>query len=253
MSNEELVALIQSGERDHLLELWEQVQAFAVQRAKRRMILTDGYGGVTFDDLYNSGYVALAAAVESYDSAQGMSFIGWYAYALKTAFAEAGGYLGRKQAGDPIHTAGSLDAPISGEDEAADLIDIVADPTAADALEAVEDSIYTQQLHEALDAAIARLPADGSELIRTIYYGGNKQSDIAAERGVSKQSIARKKQECLARLRRPDCMKYLRGFVEDCTPWEWCSGVHVVEQIAVERERLAERYIHGIYDAAKNI
>lgn len=38
------------------------------------MTLSGGFsGGVEFDDLYQSGYLALVAAVEAYDPARGMS------------------------------------------------------------------------------------------------------------------------------------------------------------------------------------
>ena len=102
MSNEELVALIQGGERDKLSELWTQVERFVAKKARHRMMASNGFGGVEFDDLYNSGYIALVAAVESFDAAGG-SFIGWLALHLKTAFAKAGGYRSRKQA--QLHTA----------------------------------------------------------------------------------------------------------------------------------------------------
>lgn len=63
MTNEELVLKIQSGEQDRLPELWEQVERFVASRAQRLMTLyANGYmtnnGGVEFDDLYNSGYIA---------------------------------------------------------------------------------------------------------------------------------------------------------------------------------------------------
>ena len=47
-SNEELARLIQSGQRDRLLELWAQVRRFALWRARRWA----AFGrGVTVDDL----------------------------------------------------------------------------------------------------------------------------------------------------------------------------------------------------------
>lgn len=116
MTNEELALLAQGGERDKLVELWAQVERFVAQQANRRLALSGGLGGVEFGDLYDAGYLALAAAVDTYDPLAGMSFIGWLAFHLRTAFAEAGGYRSRKQARDPLHRAGSLDVPM-GEDE----------------------------------------------------------------------------------------------------------------------------------------
>lgn len=90
MSNEELTVLIQAGEREYLPQLWAQVERFVAKQASRRMTATGGFGGVEFGDLYDSGYIALVAAAESFDPEAGGSFIGWLALHLKTAFAEAG-------------------------------------------------------------------------------------------------------------------------------------------------------------------
>ena len=90
MSNEELVALIQAGDREQLPRLWAQVERFVAKLARRRMVVTDGFGGVEFDDLYNSGYDALVTAAGSFDPGAGRSFIGWLTLHLKTAFARSG-------------------------------------------------------------------------------------------------------------------------------------------------------------------
>lgn len=71
MSNEELVVLIQGGDRELLPQLWGQVERFVAKQASRRMAATGGFGGVEFEDLYSSGYIALVAAVDSFDPAAG--------------------------------------------------------------------------------------------------------------------------------------------------------------------------------------
>lgn len=45
MTNEELVELIQVGERELLPELWAQVEQFVAQQARRRLVLSGGLGG----------------------------------------------------------------------------------------------------------------------------------------------------------------------------------------------------------------
>lgn len=239
MSNEELVELIQNGDVNRLSELWEQVQAFARQQANRTMILSGDIGGVTVDDLYNSGFIALAAAVKSYNATRGMSFIGWYKYALKSAFAEARGYQSKKR--DPINAAMSLDAPVY-DDNDLDLVDTVSDPSAESLFEDAEQRIYNEQLHEALDTAINRLPAKTGEVMRSIFFDGKTAKAIAAEQGVSFQLICARKRDGLRRLRRPESIKQIQTFVDQRTPWEWHRGTHVTEQITIERERLAKKY-----------
>ena len=93
MSNEELVAAIQAGE-DRMCELWEQVDGLVKWKAKQVMTALDGRCGVDFDDLYQSGYPALVAAVDSYNPESGV-FSTWFLYSLNTAFAEATGFRTR--------------------------------------------------------------------------------------------------------------------------------------------------------------
>ena len=148
-TNEELVALIQAGDREKLGSLWSQTERFVHLQAHRRFLLSDGFGGVEVEDLYQSGYFALVAAADTYDPAAGRSFISWLALALKTAFAEASGYRSRRQARDPLHRAGSMDAPVSEDGDAA-VGDLIADPAAADAFQDAERRVYLEQLHDAL-------------------------------------------------------------------------------------------------------
>lgn len=150
MTNEQLAAAVQAGEADRLAELWAQVERFVAQQANRRFA---SLRGVEFDDLYNTGFLAVHAAAQTYDPARGMSFIGWLELALRTAFAEAGGYRSRKQGKDPLHRAGSLDAPIS-EDDDTTLGELQADPSAAASLEAAERRIWCAQLRGVLDRAL---------------------------------------------------------------------------------------------------
>lgn len=151
-------------ERDKLPELWNQVERFVAMQARRRVLLSDGLGGVEAEDLYQSGYIALVAAAESYNPETGRSFISWLALALKTAFAEAGGYRNRKQALDPLHRAGSLDAPISRDEDDGTLADLQADPGAAQDFQDMEDRLYREQLHNALEKALAELPDNQAAL-----------------------------------------------------------------------------------------
>lgn len=44
MTNEELVELIQGGERELLPELWAQVERFVAQQARHRLVLSGGSG-----------------------------------------------------------------------------------------------------------------------------------------------------------------------------------------------------------------
>ncbi len=247
MTNEELVLKIQSGERDRLPELWEQVERFVANRAQRLMTLyANGYmtntGGVEFDDLYNSGYIALVAAVDTYKPDSEMQFIGWFAFALQTAFAKIGGWRSSGQRSDALRRAVSLDAPPSedgGEDVRA-LAEFVEDPSAAQSLQGVEDSIYHDQLHAALERALEQLTDEERNCIRRRYWEGCTQKEAGG---------GRLEEKALIKLRRPSVRRELESFVDSRTPYYLRvgvdayqnTGVSAVEKIVFIREHLRKQ------------
>lgn len=178
MSNEELVALIQAGDRERLPELWEGVRRFVWKQANRRYLLTDGLGGVEVDDLRQSGFLALAAAVDTFDPAAGRSFVSWLADYVKTEFAVAGGYRSRKQSFDPLHRAGSLDVPVS-EDIDTFIVDLIEDPDAAQAFRNAERRLYVGQLQNTIESALAQLPPDQRAAVIGRYWRDEAVDDRA--------------------------------------------------------------------------
>lgn len=239
MTNEELVAKIQAGERDRLPQLWSQVERFVAKRANRIMTMyATGYmansGGVEFDDLYNSGYLALVAAVDTYKPDKGMKFISWFAFFVKTAFGNAGGWKSQKN--DALRKAMSLDAPIDGEDDSDPLAQIVEDTGAAQDIQAVEDKIFQEQLHAALERALQHLPDAEVEAIRGKYFWGRELSSVekrAERRGLSRLSAHAS----------------LRQYIELHTPYYLRVGVKSfqnsgdssVERIVFKREQLMQK------------
>ena len=246
MGNEELVALIQGGDREKLAALWEQGERFVAQQARRRVLFSGGLGGVEVDDLYQSGYIALVAAADSYDPAAGCSFIGWLSLALKTAFAEAGGYRSRRQARDPLHRAGSLDAPVrAGDEEANALGDFIPDHDAVQDFQDAEDRLYLEQLHNVLEKALDELPDQQSDAIRRHFYQNRSLEEIAAAEGISGEAVRQRQEKGLRALRQ---QRDLQQFVEDRTPYYLRVGVSefkrtgesAVERIVFRREQLME-------------
>ncbi len=215
MTNEELVALIQAGERDRLPELWDQVERFVANRANRLLIAMGDRAtahGLEFGDLYNSGYFALVAAVDYFDPAAGCSFIGVLAMHIKSAFAETGGYRTSKR--DPITMATSMDAPVkngSDDGDSAAFGDFIADPKAAQELQDVEEQIYQEQLHAALERALDTLEVDEEAVIRARYYQGRTLEEI----GPKARTL---ESHALVKLRRPRVRNELEQYIEQCTP-----------------------------------
>lgn len=74
---------------------------------------------MTFDDLYQSGYIALADAVDRYERQEDGTFIALFMLRLKSAFMEASGSRGKTSVLDPIRQicTQSLDAPLDGAED----------------------------------------------------------------------------------------------------------------------------------------
>lgn len=255
MTNEELVALIQAGERNRLPELWEQVERFVAWKASKLLIALGpdnaASAGVEFDDLYNSGYIALVDAVESYRHEGECKFTTWLAFHLKNTFAKTGGWRGktgdRQKALDSLNrkSTRSMDAPVTGgadDGDKAAFGDFIPDPSAAQAFQNVEEQLYQEQLHAALERALDTLEADEEATIRARYYQGRTLEETGPQ--------ARKlESHALVKLRRPQVRRELEQFIEQRTPYYLRVGVQTfqntwesaVERILFMREQMREK------------
>lgn len=215
MSNEELVAVIQAGAPERMGELWEQVCGLVKWKANQVMTAMEGCPGrgVEFDDLYQSGFPAMVAAVESYDPAAG-AFSTWFIYHLKTAFAEATGYRTKKGRLDPINNALSLDKPLT-DDADSDLFgEFIPDQRAAATLEAIEDREYQKQLHDALEIALGAVPENYGEVLRLRYYQDMTTKECGEAMGIDAEKVRQLEDKALDTLRRPKNAACLRSFVD---------------------------------------
>lgn len=177
MTNEELVALIQAGERDRLPELWEQVERFVALQANRLLHAMGpdraALAGVEFGDLYNSGYFALVDAAERYDPEAGAKFITFFAMRLKSYFSDTTGFRLARQRKDPLNSAKSMDARLKeGDEDSGAFGDFIPDPRAAQALQDVEDGIQRDYTRQAVRQALEQLPTEERLAIKARYYEG---------------------------------------------------------------------------------
>ena len=177
MTNEELVALIQAGERDRLPELWEQVERFVALQANRLLHAMGpdraALAGVGFGDLYNSGYFALVDAAERYDPEAGAKFITFFAMRLKSYFSDTTGFRLARQRKDPLNSSKSLDARLKeGDEDSGAFGDFIPDPKAAQALQDVEDGIQRDYTRQAVRQALEQLPTEERLAIKAYYYEG---------------------------------------------------------------------------------
>lgn len=244
MSNEELVAAIRAGE-DRMGELWEQVCGLVKWKANHVMTAMEGFPGcgVEFDDLYQSGYPAMVAAVESYDPAAG-AFSTWFMFYLKNAFAETVGYRTKKGRLDPLNNALSMDKPLTDEADSSTFGEFIPDLKAAATLEAVEDREYQRQLRDALELALGAVPEECSAVLRLRYYQDMPTNDCGEVLGVDAEKVRRLEDKGIQILRRPKNAACLRSFVDfnfychtGMTAFTH-TGMSVQERYLVEQERL---------------
>lgn len=203
-SNEELVALIQGGAKEYIPDLWEQIVGLVKWRARYEMTLWHGYGGVEYDDLINAGYIAMFAAVESYDPSSGCKFSTWLMYYLKNACAETIGYRTKREKNDPINVAASLNAPLGDDSDDGEFGDVVADPNGEKPIDGFIDSTWNTQLHEALEAALTDLPDDMAEIMRAKFWNGASRDEIATAKGVTPEKVRSLEGQAIRTLRKPE-------------------------------------------------
>ena len=247
MSNEELVAAIQAGQTELLSQLWGSVEKLISWRAICFLAMLSAAGlchGVESDDLINSGYFAVLAAVKTYDPSR-CKFSHWFMVYLKTAFADATGYRTEKQKHDPLRYALSIDAPLDDTDSDT-LGDLQADPSATIPFEDVDTAIFGDQLHHALEEVISELPEVQAEIIRRHYWDQQTLEEIAASIGKSTERIRQLEERAIRTMRTPPYCDGLENFVEQRTNYYARVGIaefrrihtSATERIVFDRERL---------------
>lgn len=254
MTNEELVKLIQAGERDKLPLLWEGVRGFVAKTAYSYIVIFDGRYGVELDDLIQAGFIAMVKAAETYLPGDA-KFLTWLTYHLKTAFAEAAGRRTERQRKDPLQTAESLYTPISDDGDGV-LLDELEDPV--DPIDEFENREYNVQLHSALEDVLATIPQYGADVLRLHFFHDLPLTQIAESRGVSTEAISAKKRDGLNAMRRKVNTRLgakLKAFIEGETKYYTGMGLSrfnttltsPIEAAVIWREGQMERAENAVY------
>ncbi len=258
-SLETLAGEIQSGHNELMPELWERSRKFIILQAKRYFNQSLNRCGVEEDDLIQQGYFALCDAVKTYDHLKGMGFLGWLDFHLKREFRCAAGLIRHidengKQYVSPsiLDQASSLDRPLYDDDPDSDsLASLVIDERAAAAIDEVEQRIYNEELHEALDSVIDTLSSEDEHLIRSLYYNGESVRSYADRTGIeSIRKIYTQRNNALDNMRKitrtkPEGKK-LREMVDEQTNFYLKVSPAVfntthesaIEKIILKRERI---------------
>lgn len=246
MSNEELATAIQKGRTDLLPRLWQQVVGYVRKRAAETAAkLSPGYG-VTVEDLTQSGYLALVAAVEKYEPERGV-FLPWLDLHLRSGFAAAGGYRTTRR--DPLNEARSLDGPLSSADGESETTFVDTLPDERDDYADADERIYNEQLHTALDRALDTLPDTQADVLRERYWSGAGLRTIAENHGISIEAVRQRERAGLSRLRTSSTRRSLEAFLDENTNFYTGTGAatfvrsgSAVENSVLRREELTRRW-----------
>ena len=208
MTNEELARRIQQGERDLLLQLWEQVRRYAHDRAYKWQKAAGGRGGTTVEDLEQEAFIAFLEALEGWRAEAGQ-FLTWYGYRLKAAFTVATGQRTQRDRLDPLQGCLSLDAPLTDQEgDSFTLTDIIPDPQAEDDMGAVEERDRQTAIQRVLDS----LQDDQRQVIILRYFYNLTREQVARRLHLTKTRATAIEAAGLRFLRHPSRSRELREY-----------------------------------------
>lgn len=200
MSNEELVAEIQAGKTDMLMPLWEQnIRYVTGKAAVWKRAFAQHNNSFDLDDLIQSGWLALVAAVDYYNPEKECPFLTVFNFFIKKQFQKVIGIQSSKR--DAMFYASfSLDAPLAEDDETT-FGDQTPDPRAIEEFEAVENEEMLQQVRQTLDAVADELLNDKQWEVYQSLLGGLKYVEMAENDTVTAARIYQRKEDVFNILR----------------------------------------------------
>ena len=184
----EIAKAVRNGSAD-ILDLWEAVRQFAVGEAIRWARAFDQRSGVTAEDLEQVAFIALLDTIERWEPDRG-GFNTCLGYYLKRAFAQATSVRTERLRRDPLNNSpASLDLPIMPDSDLT-LGEIICDPSAESAFDAVED----RDLEQAVAEALSQLPEnDRTAMVDEFWHGrrADERTRSAALRHLRHPSVSR--------------------------------------------------------------
>lgn len=215
-TNAALAALAATGNSYALGQLWELnkglLRSMFWKWYPAHKAQADAHG-LTADDFEQEGFFAVQHAAQTYDPAQG-AFTTWLTAAMQRQIQRTitngharnvtgeDGKLHTTSA-DPLNHCTSLDVPLDDEDGGSDTLgDLQEDPAAAAELDAVEDDLFREQLHDAIEEALAKLSGNEADVIRRRYYQRQTWAEIEEDSGIKTSQGRTTEHSALTKLRR---------------------------------------------------
>ena len=215
-TNAALAALAATGNSYALGQLWELnkglLRSMFWKWYPAHKAQADAHG-LTADDFEQEGFFAVQHAAQTYDPAQG-AFTTWLTAAMQRQIQRTltnghartvTGEDGRQHttSADLLNHCTSLDVPLDDEDGgSATLGDLKEDATAAAELDAVEDKLFQEQLHSALEEALAKLTDREADVLRRRYYQQQPLREVGEAYGVAWSRTQQVEKAAMRKLRR---------------------------------------------------
>ena len=186
MTNEELARKAKDGDRDALIELWEQNHGLAAYISRRRYNQQESHGrmcGVDMDDFMQTTFLALVKAVGYYDPEKAFSFNSYWTNCIKNEFNVLLGVRSTKR--DALNFCVSIDRALTVDGDADDgtLKDMIPDPT--DEMESSNERIYRSQVNDVLHREIDKLTPDQQRALHCRFWQGMTRARTAGIMGIT--------------------------------------------------------------------
>ena len=196
-TNAALAALAATGNAFALGQLWEINKGLLHSMFWRwypaHKALADAHG-LTADDFEQEGYFAVQYAAQTFNPEAG-SFSTWLWQAMQRQIARALTNGHRRNitgtdgkihtiSSDPLNHCTSLDAPADMDGESDTTFgELLPDQTAAREMQGVEDRLYHEQMHDAVESALQKLVPEEADVIRQRFYLDKTRQETASAVG----------------------------------------------------------------------
>lgn len=209
MTQEEMAAEIQEGNKSLIPDLWEDTKRFIYKRlnhivkrnpANRTAMVR---AGITFEDLEQEAFPLFIDAINAFDPRGGYTFLSRLKYSAENTFFALVNISTAKGRHDPMNTGERLEQPVAGTDEEDCFIgDLIPDPAAEKEIEDVIERNFQRQRALSVRKAVDELEPAEKQTIIGVYYEGKNLRILAKERGIAYQDLQSQKQKALRQLRK---------------------------------------------------
>lgn len=225
MTNEQIAALIGTGEADELLPmLWERTRklyrkwsnVYASRRSERCLQC-----GVTAEDILSECYFAMLDAVKAYNKRPpeqvDNKFTSYCGFPFRNHANKLLGYQSKRQLNEPLNSAISLSTPISNNStnspDETELGDMIPDTHSEEEMHTCENKEFSVQLRETVQEELADDP-DALRVIEQRYYQGRTLEAVGDDMSLSKGRISQIQEAALSRLKKNWKIQMLAGKID---------------------------------------